>query len=394
MNYRNHIDIVLLIAVLTLMLLSLGIVYSASAAYAFAKYGESEKMLTSHALKVLLGIAALFVGMRIDYRKLQRWTKIALIAAVILLIFTLVAGGEKKGAIRFLSIAGISFQPSEFAKYALLFHLCTLITIKGDLLRANKKSFILMMIWIGLVSSLVMIQPNFSMGAMIFMLSLIVLFSGGAKISHLAITLGVLAPVIVYYMLSADYRIARVDSFFNGITSLFSGSDALEKFAYQVQQSILGFGSGGIFGVGPGESKQRDFFLPESYGDFVFSIVGEEYGFIGTMFFLLLFAVIMLRGFKIAKYAEDLFGRNLAIAITCAITLYALINTGVAIGILPPTGLPMPFVSYGGSSMLFAAFAVGILLNISSQTDLHPRARGIVVSNTPDPVDANVGKVY
>jgi len=386
--HRNHIDLVALIAVLTLMLLSLGIVYSASATYALAKYGESEKMLLSHAIKVLLGIVGLFVGMRIDYHKLQRLTKFAVIGAVGLLLVTLVLGGEAKGATRWLRYNSIGLQPSEFAKYALLFHLCTLMAMKGELIREFKRGFIPMMVWIGAVTGLVLLQPNFSMGAMIFLLSLVMLFIGRAKLSHLALTFAVLVPVLALYMLSAEYRRARIMAFLNG-----SGS-ATGRGHYQLWQGILGFGNGGIFGVGPGESKQRDFFLPESYGDFVFSIVGEEYGFLGTMFFMILFLTIMYRGFKIAKHAGDIFGRNLAIAITCAITLYALINAGVTLGLFPTTGLPMPFVSYGGSSMVFSACAIGVLLNISSQTDLHPRARQVPVVGSVNAGEPNVGKVY
>ena len=386
---RNHIDIPTLIAVLTLMLLSLGVVYSASASYALAKYGESERMLTSHAMKVLLGIAALFIGMVIDYHKLQRFTKFAVIVAVGLLAVTLVMGGEAKGATRWLRFSGIGLQPSEFAKYALLFHLCSLIAVKGEMIREFKKGFVPMMVWVGIVTLLVMLQPNFSMGAMIFLLSLVVLFIGRAKLSHLALTFAVLVPVLLIYMLSAEYRRARIMAFFSG-----GGSGSTGKSNYQALQGMLGFGNGGIFGVGPGESKQRDFFLPESYGDFVFSIVGEEYGFVGTTFFMALFALIMFRGFKIAKYANDTFGKNVAVAITSAIIFYALINAGVTLGLFPTTGLPMPFVSYGGSSMVFSAFAIGVLLNISSQTDLHPRAREAPVVDAVDVADASVGKVY
>ncbi len=385
---HNHIDIPVLISVLTLMLLSLGVVYSASASYAFAKYGESERMLTSHAIKVLIGIVALFVGMSIDYHKLQRLTKFAVIVAVCLLIATLVTGGEAKGATRWLRYSGIGLQPSEFAKYALLFHLCTLIAVKGELVRDFKKGFIPMMVWIGFVTLLVMLQPNFSMGAMIFLLSLVVLFIGRAKFSHIAITFAVLLPVILVYMLSAEYRRARIMSFFHG------GSGSGGKSNYQVWQGILGFGNGGMFGVGPGESKQRDFFLPEPYGDFVFSIVGEEYGFIGTMFLMGLFVIIMYRGFKIAKFATDEFGKNVAVAITSAIIFYALINAGVTLGLFPTTGLPMPFVSYGGSSMVFSAFAIGVLLNISSQTDMHPRVRETAPIEAADVGDVSVRKVY
>jgi cell division protein FtsW len=386
-SHRNHVDFAMLIAVLALMLLSLGVVYSASASYALAKYGESERMLTSHALKVLLGMLGLFIGLRVDYHKLQRLTKWGVAAAVGLLFITLILGGEAKGATRWLRYSSIGFQPSEFAKYALLFHLCSLIATKGELIRDFKRGFIPMMVWIGLVTSLVMLQPNFSMGVMIFFLSLIMLFIGRAKFSHLAITFAVLLPILILYLLSAEYRRARIMAF-------LGGTGGGTRSSYQASQGILGFGNGGIFGVGPGESKQRDFFLPESYGDFVFSIVGEEYGFVGTMFCLLLFLTIAFRGFRIARFARDLFGRNLAIAVTSAITFYALINAGVTLGILPTTGLPMPFVSYGGSSMVFSACAIGVLLNISSQTDLHPRARQVPVVGSVNAGDASIGKVY
>jgi cell division protein FtsW len=217
------------------------------------------------------------------------------------------------------------------------------------------------------VTILVLLQPNFSNGVMIFAVSLIMLFVGGARLSHMAMTFGSLIPLMVVYMLHAPYRVHRIMSFLSGV------SDPGAKGSYQLWQGIIGFGNGGILGLGPGSSRQRDLFLPESYGDFVFSIIGEEYGLIGTLFIVLLFLVIMLRGMKIAKYAKDDFGRYLAIGITSAVTLYALINAGVTLGILPTTGLPMPFVSYGGSSMLFSSIAIGVLLNISSQTDMHPR---------------------
>ena len=385
---HNHIDLVILIAVLALMLFSLGIVYSASASYAQMKYGESEHMLTSHAIKVLLGIIGLFIGMRIDYHTLKRFTKSAVIISVGFLLVIFVLGGEAKGATRWLRYSSIGFQPSEFAKYALLFHLCTLISTKGELIRDLKKGFIPMIVWIGLVTALVMAQPNFSMGALIFLLSMAMLYIGNVKLKHLALTFAILLPLIIVYMLSAKYRLQRIMGYING------GDGIQTKTDYQPWQSIIGFGNGGIFGVGPGESKQRDFFLPESFGDFVFSIVGEEYGFIGTILFMMLFLAIMLRGFKIAKFAPDPFGRYLAIAITSAITFYALINAGVTLSLLPTTGLPMPFVSYGGSSMVFSACAVGVLLNISSQTDLHPRAREVPIVGSVNADELSTRKVY
>ncbi len=373
---RNHIDLATLIAVLTLMVLSLGVVYSASATWAMEKFGESNRLLNLHALKVLLGLVALFVGMTIDYKKYKKLTKAAVILSIVFLSTTLVLGGEVKGAARWLRFGGLSLQPSEFAKFALLFHLCTLISTKGEAIKEFKKGFLPMMIWIGSVAGLVLLQPNFSTGAMILLVSLVMLFISRARFTHLFATIGAALPLLVGVALTHPHVMQRINSFISGTSS--SG-----KLNYQLLQGIIGFGNGNLLGVGPGLSKQRDFFLPESYGDFVFSIVGEEYGFLGTMFFLAMFLFVMLRGFKIAKFARDEFGRLLAIGITSAITLYALVNAGVTLGILPTTGLPMPFVSYGGSSLLFTSFAVGVLLNISAQTDLHPRA-----VKTPEPAVA------
>lgn len=386
-SQRNHIDIWTLLVVLTLMVSSIAVVYSASATWALEKFGASNRLLNLHALKVLLGLVALFVGMKIDYKKYKKLTKPAVIGSIVFLLVTLVLGGEVKGATRWLRFGGLSLQPSEFAKFALLFHLSALIAAKGDAIRDLKKGFLPMMIWIGSVSGLVLIQPNFSTGSMIILMSLVMLFISRARFTHIFGTVAAAIPLLIAVALARPHVMQRVQSFIDG-----SGGGNLN---YQLLQGIIGFGSGGILGVGPGMSKQRDFFLPESYGDFVFSIVGEEYGLLGTLFFMTLFLVIMLRGFKIAKFARDEFGRLLSIGITSVITLYALVNAGVTLGILPTTGLPMPFVSYGGSSLIFTSYAVGVLLNISSQTDMHPRAaKAPEPAPAGPPVDDKTVKVY
>jgi cell division protein FtsW len=385
---RNHIDLTTLIVVLVLMTLSLGVVYSASSTWAMLKSGSSEKLLGSHTLKVLLSFAMIFIFMQIDYRKYKGLTKPVLIGAVLLLLVTLALGGEVKGATRWLRFGGLGLQPSEFAKYALIFHLCVLLTVKRDRIRDFKTGFLPVLVWIGGVSVLVLVQPNFSNGAMIFAISLVMLFIGRAKLSHLGLTVTALVPFLLVYMVSAEYRMKRVLGLFDG------GSENGGFGNYQLWQGIIGFGNGGIFGLGPGQSRQRELFLPESYGDFVFSIVGEEYGLVGTIFILLLFLTILLRGMKIAKNSRDEFGRYLAVGITISITLYALINAAVTLGMLPTTGLPMPFVSYGGSAMVFSSVAIGVLLNISSQTDLRPRLpKGAGDTRPLDPAPA-VGKVY
>ncbi|MGH9425277.1 MAG: FtsW/RodA/SpoVE family cell cycle protein, partial [Terriglobia bacterium] len=306
---RNHIDLPTLIAVLVLMVLSLGVVYSASSTWALEKFGESGKLLGSHTTKVLLGFLAIFMFMNFDYKHYKKITKPVLLITILLLAVTLALGGEVKGATRWLRFGGFGLQPSEFAKFALIFHLCVLISEKKERIRDLKTGFIPMMIWIGAVTLLVLLQPNFSSGAMIFALSLVMLFIGRAKISHIALSLVALVPLLVAYMLSAEYRLRRIMSFLNVFSDGATGDN------YQVWQGIIGFGNGGIFGLGPGGSRQRDFFLPESYGDFVFSIIGEEYGLIGTLFIMLLFLTILLRGLKIAKSAPDEFGRFLAVGI-------------------------------------------------------------------------------
>jgi cell division protein FtsW len=385
---RNHIDVVTLIAVLALMVLSLGVVYSASSSRALDKYGESSRLLGMHALKVLAGFVAIFVVMQIDYHRYQKYTKPVLIGTLGLLVVTLALGGEVKGAARWLRFGGFGLQPSELAKYALIFHLSALVAVKQDRIANLKLGYLPMLIWVAGVTVLVLLQPNFSTGAMIFGISLAMLYLGRARLAHLGLTLGALAPLLLLYMVSAEYRMRRIMAFLSG------SSDGAPN--YQLLQGIIGFGNGGLIGVGPGESRQRDLFLPESYGDFVFSIVGEEYGLVGTLFIMLLFLVIMLRGMRIAKYARDEFGRMLASGVTVSVALYALVNAAVTLGILPTTGLPMPFISYGGSSMVFSSIAVGVLLNISAQTDLHPRL--VRAPEGVRPIDpsagAAVGKVY
>ena len=385
---RNHIDLLTLLAVLILMVMSLGVVYSASSTWAYMKWNDTDKLLGSHAVKVLLGFLAIFIFMHIDYTLYRKITKPMMITVVVLLLGTLALGGEVKGASRWLHLGGMSFQPSEFAKYALIFHLSALITQKKDQVQEFKTGYLPLLIWIGVVSLLVLVQPNFSTGTMIVAISLVMLYVGQARLKHIALSFSAIIPLLMVYMLSAEYRMRRIMSF-------IQGHGGGEKPNYQLWQGIIGFGNGGVFGLGPGGSRQRDLFLPESYGDFVFSIVGEEYGFVGTIFIIGVFLLIMLRGIKIAKHARDDFGRLLALGITAAVTLYGLVNASVTLGVLPTTGLPMPFVSYGGSSMLFSAIAIGVLLNISSQTDMYPR-----LNSTPGgvrPLDQGqpaVGKVY
>jgi cell division protein FtsW len=389
-SQKNHIDIWTLAAVLILMVMSVGIVYSASSYYAQQKWGASELLLGKHAIKIIVGFLLIFVGMQVDYRKLKKITKWVLIGSVALLLITLATGGEVKGAARWLQLGGFGLQPSELARFALVFHLATLIAEKRERVRDLKTGYLPLLFWIGIVALLVLLQPSFSTGTMIVVVSVVMLYLAGVQWKHLGLTLVSVLPVLALYMVSAEYRMRRVTDFLSRF------GEGGGKMNHQVLQGMIGFGNGGIFGLGPGGSKQRELYLPESYGDFVFAVIGEEYGLVGTLLIMTLFVVILLRGLKIARMARDEFGRFLALGITASIALYAIINAGVTLGLLPTTGLPMPFMSYGGSSLLVSAIAVGVLLNISAQTDLHPRMYTAADGTVPvEPVHTPaVGKVY
>jgi cell division protein FtsW len=296
------------------------------------------------------------------------------------------------GAARWLRIGGFGVQPSEFARFALITHLALLMSLRGERVRDFKTGYLPLMIWVVVVTVLVLVQPGFSTGSMIFVVSIIMLFLGGTRLSHLGLTLGGLIPALLAYMVSAEYRLHRVLDFVRGVFD----ESGVTRINHQVFQGLIGFANGGLLGLGPGNSKQRDLFLPEPYGDFVYPIVGEEYGLLGAVAVLAVFLVILLRGMKIANHARDDFGRYLALGITSSIALYAIVNAGVTLGILPTTGLPMPFISYGGSSMLVSSMMIGVLLNVSAQTDLHPRQTAGVDGTVPlQPQHAPaVGKVY
>jgi cell division protein FtsW len=390
---RNHIDIWLLIVVLGLMVTSLGVVYSASAEWSFKRFDTQSHYLDLHAIKILLSIAALFIGISIPYTVYKKCTKPALIISIIFLAVTFVLGGEAKGAVRWLRFGGLGFQPSEFAKFALLFHISLLMATKGEHIRNFKRGFLPIVIWIGIVTGLVLAQPNLSTGMMLFALTIILLFVGQTRMLHLvgmvfaAICVFALYVLFMAYILKRPYQLERIMHFVHGTTNGHQN--------YQLWQGIIGFGNGGLFGVGPGESRQRDLFLPESYNDFVYSIVGEEYGLLGTLVVLGAFLFVLVRGLRIAKHTKDDFAGFLAIAISSTIALYALVNASVALGLLPTTGLPMPFISYGGSSLMLSAFCIGVLLNISAHTDLHPRmAKKEKPGEVMPATDTGLGKVY
>ena len=364
MQRAGYIDIYLFIAVLAIMMFSVGLVYSASS----ARFADT--LLQQHTIRVIAGIFALMLGTLIDYHYYQRISRYLMIGGVILLALVLVPGlgVSYKGATRWLDL-GVEFQPSEYVKYALAIHISALLAQKQEYIRDFKNGVLPILLWSIIVAALIFRQPNFSTGTILLMFTFIMLFVGRADLRHLAGIVFAGVPVLIALMLTGGYRKARLMSFLG----LSDGTQLVEKARYQIEQAVIAFGSGGLWGVGMGQSQQKEFFLPEPTGDFIFAIAGEEYGFIGVTLILAVFVLILFRGLKIARQAPDDFGRYLAFGITTMITMFAVVNVVVTSGLAPTTGLPMPFISYGGTAILFNAFAVGVLLNISMFTRIRPR---------------------
>lgn len=373
----GHIDWVILLPVVGLMLFSLAFVYSASATVAELKFGGAEKLFFNHGLRILAGIIIMLVVSNIDYHYWKKLSKPLLILSIMLLVVVLFTGVSTKGASRWINLGFLSFQPSELAKFALVLHFAVLLTSKQDYIKEFKRGFVPFMVWALLVCGLIALQPNFSTMMVVFMIAICMMFIGNTNLLHLAATaiVGLFGAGI--YAVSATYRMNRIKAFL-GMTDNIGGQ--FETSSYQLNQALIAIGNGGIFGVGPGQNRQSHLFLPESYGDFIFSIIGEEYGFLGLFVIIAAFALIFWRGMIIAKKAPDNFGYFLAIGIIITFSIYVFVNAGVNTGLLPTTGVPMPFISYGGTAVIFYAAAIGILLNISAQAGVYPKVPKVIIN--------------
>lgn len=350
----------LLLLVILLMCVGVLAVYSSGAGWGAQKFDSSEYFLWRQVFYTLLGIGVIFFIGGLDYKLLQKISVWILVISIGLLglLLLLKMVGIIKGPARWIGIGRFKFQASEMAKYALIIHLASMIARRQRYIKDLNKAYYPMITVVMVVSALVALAPNFSTAAVIALIGLVMMFVGRASMKHLLVTGLAVLPMAAGFAVAAPYRMDRL------LTYIGKGS---EKASYQAEQALIGLGNGGMFGLGPGESKQRELFLPASYNDFIFAVIGEEYGFIGAIVILLFFVAIIICGILIARNAVDNYGRNLAFGITFTIALYAFINAGVACSALPTTGLPMPFVSYGGSSALFNAIGVGILISISRE---------------------------
>lgn len=352
------------LVLLTLAALCFGLaeLYSASAFMARAEGLPGHFYAVRQLGGALMGgvVAALLA--RTDYR---RWNTLAwplLGVAVLLLLLVVLPGTEGiapriNGARRWLNL-GFSFQPSEFAKVALIVWTAALTVKKQERLHSLRKGLLpFLLVW-GAVTLLVMLQPNMSAALLLVLLSALVLFAGGARIGHFILLALVAVPLAWNQIEGAEYRLRRIAAFLD-TTGDLSGA------RYQIHQSLIAVGSGGLGGVGFGQSRQKFGFLPEPHNDFLFALIGEEWGLLGVVFTVLLFTGIGVVGYRIALRAPDLFGYLLAVGMTNLVVVSATLHMGVALSLLPTTGVVLPFMSYGRSGLLVAFAAVGILLSIA-----------------------------
>jgi|RhiMethySRZTD1v2_1073278.scaffolds.fasta_scaffold00334_9 cell division protein FtsW len=357
---RPSADGTVLIVAVILTLIGLVMVFSASGVVAGNRFHDAIYFLKRQIAWLLFGFILLQLASRLDYLV---WRKLAvpiLAVTCVLLVLVLIPsiGVAVKGARRWLKLGPISLQPAEMVKLVAVLYVAAYLANKGERIKEFKAGFLPPLLVVGLLSGLVLLQPDLGTVVVVGAVTLGLLFLGGARLLHLSGLIPMFLIAVGLLIWKSPYRLQRLLIFLDP-TKDPTGA------GFQVNQSFLAFGSGGPFGVGLGAGKQKLYFLPEAHTDFVLALVGEELGLVGTTAVMLLFAILIMKGLKIAGRAQDPFGRHLAYGITLLIGAQAMINAGVATGLLPTKGLTLPLVSYGGSSLLVNLLAIGILLSIS-----------------------------
>ncbi|HQI17469.1 MAG TPA: stage V sporulation protein E [Bacillota bacterium] len=357
---KNNMDFTLLITVLILLAIGVAMVFSASSISSFMKYNDRYHYLKSQGFFAILGILAMLFMSKLDYRILGRFAGALALLSIVLLIAVFIPGigHTANEATRWIKIGSQTMQPSEFAKFALIIFMAKSISNKKEKIRSFKHGVLPYVILAAIYFVLIILEPNLSMAGSILMITFAMLFAAGTKIIYLIGWLIPILPAVGYIIMKKPYMLARVTSYMN------PWADPLNK-GYQAIQSLYALGSGGIFGLGLGNSRQKFFYIPEPQNDFIFAIIGEELGFIGTSTIVILFLMLIWRGLRIALACPDTFGCLLATGITCMIAIQATLNIAVATVSIPTTGISLPFISSGGSSLLFVMVNMGILLNIS-----------------------------
>lgn len=361
-NKMGEIDYGIFYAVILLLAVGVVMVYSASSYYAMFKNNDSMYFLKRQLMWAPIGIGAMCFMMSYNYHKIKKYT-FALMIATIPLLLAVYLFKPINGAQRWIQLGPLSFQPSELTKYTVVLFLAMSLEVKGEEIKNFTKGIVPYLGIASLYAALVLAQKSLSIASVIMIVTFIMLFAAGGRIKHL---FGYVAPTLVAaavaFTILEPYRMRRLLNFTNPWQDPTGDG-------YQLIQSFYALGAGGLTGLGLGQSRQKTLYMPEPHNDFIFSIIGEELGLIGCVLIIALFVFFVWRGIMVAMKAKDVYGSLLAVGITSVIAVQSLINIAVVTGSMPVTGVPLPFISYGGSSLVINMTAMGILLNISRQTE-------------------------
>ncbi|MBI5655410.1 MAG: putative lipid II flippase FtsW [Geobacter sp.] len=355
-------DIVILLMVVALTCFGIVMVYSASSVMAAKRYHDGFYFLKRQGIFALIGFGLMYAAMSLDYHVWRKAAVPILLSCLALLVLVLIPGigGSAGGAARWIRLPGFSLQPSEMAKIALIMYMAYSLDKKQDKVRFFSSGFLPYMVVLAVLLGLLLKQPDLGAALTLAVVSIVMLFAAGTRPTYIISMFLMVLPFLYFLVMNVDYRRRRILAFLNPW-------EDPSNSGFQIIQSWLAFGTGGVLGQGLGEGKQKLFYLPEAHTDFILSVVGEELGFIGVIVIAAMFFLLVWRTIRVAINAEDLFGRFLAFGIAVLLGIEAFVNIGVVTGLLPTKGLALPFISYGGSSLLISLFAVGIVLNISSR---------------------------
>jgi cell division protein FtsW len=353
-------DLPLFGVVVTLVGVGVVMVYSASAIVAADRFHDPFFFLKKQLFWALLGLAGLWVGMLLDYRWLERLVIPLLVLSFALLVLVLVPpfGQSINGTRRWFHVGPVSFQPVELAKFALVLYLASFLTRRQEAIGRFRDGLLPVLLVAGGMAALTLLQPDLGNSLALIILTLALAYLAGARAWHMLAIAACAAPVVMVLIAMKPYRWRRMVAFMNPW-------DDPQGSGFQIIQSFLALGSGGWLGVGLGDSKQKLFYLPEPYTDFIFAIIGEELGLVGATTIVAHFALVVWRGLRVGLRAPDAFGAYLGLGLTIMLATQILVNLGVVTGVLPTKGLPLPFISFGGSALLMTLFSAGVLLNIS-----------------------------
>ncbi len=355
-------DYIIMLTVGVLVVLGILVVYSSSFALGLLEFGDANYFVFRQVFFALAGGAAVVVLMKSDYRQLRVLSPLLMLAAILGLVLVLVPGIglERNGATRWISVGGPvpALQPSEFAKLALIIYVSAWLAGRGDEVKQFWTGFFPFVFLVGFVAGLIMLQPDMGTTIIIVLTTLTLVYVAGASLTHVAAFAGVAGVAAAMLVLSGGYRADRIFAF-------IKAEDDPSGRGFHTLQILIALGSGGIDGLGLGASRQKFFYVPGAHTDGIFAIIGEELGFIGAAFVIILFAVLIFRGFRVIVRARDDFGSLLAVGIVSWIGYQTIINIGGITRSMPLTGVPLPFLSYGGSALLTMLAAVGILLSVS-----------------------------